>query len=309
MTFSPAPSRVVAIINPNSGMKRGRRLQDFLQARSWGVKVKSFQTLPDSLDGHREALHYAQQTGADRLIVAGGDGTLMETLTVMMENNIPPLPICMIRAGTGNIVASDLNTPRRMIPALRRAFQPGMVQWWDLGQLEDTKQVFALRTSAGHDALTLASMPKGAKQRWGTFAYALPAIKELLKMKPVTYRIQIDELPAFYMQGITAFVAVTNRMAGIIDFVLSHDIYPDDGVLHVGVINPEKFLQSLPIIINQKALQAQGIVKTFPVRERVQIEANPPQLRQVDGELLPGKTPFAVRTIPQGVPFVVPMRP
>lgn len=306
-TISPAPQSVVAIVNPRAGMGRGQRALELLNTQNWSAEVKTFPTLPDSLDGHRAAIEYARQHQADRLLVCGGDGTLMATLTTMLSSG-PPIPICMIPAGTGNIVANDLATPRRLLPALRQAFRPGRLCWWDAGRIEGTGQIFALRASAGHDALTVANTPDIAKQRWGTFGYVLPAIRQLLRLKPITFTLAIDGGVPFQVQGITAFVAVTNRMAGIIDFVLSPDIHPDDGVLHVGVIHPHRLaLLQLPMILNQGSLSPQNMVTIFPVRERVRIEANPPQPLQVDGELLAELTPLEVRTMQHAITFVTPL--
>jgi diacylglycerol kinase (ATP) len=305
--FLPPPRHVVALINPLAGSKRGQQVIHFLRQRQWGAEITIFETQPYSLAGHHAALAFARQIGADRLLISGGDGTLMETLTVMFQSG-QPIPISMIRAGTGNIVASDLNTPRRLLPAIRQAFAPALAEWWDLGRLEETGQIFALRASCGHDALTLTSVQPQAKQRYGTFAYALPAIREMRKMKPIEFTLAIDDQPPLSLQGVTAFVAVTNRMAGIVDFVLSHEIHTSDGVLHVGVINAEGMLYQLPHILNQKNLNAKGIVTTYAVHERVIIQADPAQLCQVDGELLKLQTPLTVTTLPQAMPFVTPLK-
>lgn len=303
----PAPKLVVALVNPRSGARRGQQVIHFLKTRQWGAEVAIFETQPNSLEGHQAAIEFARQNGADRLLISGGDGTLMETLTVMFQSG-SPIPISMIRAGTGNIVASDLNTPRRLLPAIRQAFGPAQTEWWDLGRLEETGQIFALRASCGHDATTLSSVQPRAKQRYGPFAYAIPAIREIRKLKPVEFTLTIDNNPPIQLTGGTAFVAVTNRITGIVDFVISREIQPADGVLHVGVINPEGMFYQLPHIFNQKNLNAKGLVTTFPVYERVTIHAEPAQICQVDGELLSLKTPMTVTTLPQAMPFIIPLK-
>jgi diacylglycerol kinase family enzyme len=306
--YIAAPKHVVAIVNPNSGMRRrSQRVIQLLRTHEWGSKITIFETVPNNLEGHREAIAFAREHGADRILVSGGDGTLMETLTTMLESG-SPLPIYMVPSGTGNIVANDLNMPRRLLPAIRHSFSEGIVRLWDVGRIETTGQVFALRASAGHDALALASTDSRAKQRWGTFAYLLPALMELYKIRMIDFTLTIDDDPPFTMQGITAFVAVTSRMIGAVNFVLSREIHPDDGVLHVGVIHSKKLLQNLPSMVIQKALDVQGMLSVFPARHRVRIDANPIQMMQVDGELMDSKTPLIVQTIPHTIPFVIPLR-
>lgn len=301
-----APQRVVALANAHSGFGWGRRVLRQLNERSWPADVTTFETKPGSLAGHQAAIAYARESGADRLIVAGGDGTLMETLTSMMDGG-PVIPIYVIPAGTGNIVANDLAMPRQVMPAVKCAFLPGLLRWWDVGRLENTGQVFALRVSAGHDASTLAAMPEGRKRFLGSMAYALPAWREYLRAKPATYTLTIDDASPFEVTGITAFVAATSRISGRLDIVLSHGILPDDGLLHVGIFRPHKLLRNLPRILNQASLEVRDIVSIYPVRERVKIESNPLQLTQVDGELLAIQTPLEVTNLPNTAPFVTPI--
>ncbi len=306
LQYNPSPSRVVALVNPSSGMGLGQRIIDILQRRPWPANVKVFETTPD-LAGHHEAIAYARQTYAERLIVVGGDGTLMETLTVMLSTG-SAIPICMLPFGTGNIVANDLDMPRRILPALRQSFRAGWLRWWDVGQMEPDGQYFALRASAGHEASTLAAIDTRAKKRLGTIAYAMPAVRELIKAEPVTFTLTIDDQPPVQLQGITAFVAATSRMVSRVDFVLSRDIAPDDGVLHAGVVHPQKILQNLPHMVGNAALEARDIVTTFPVKHRVRIQSDPPQPCQVDGEYLDRTTPLVVNNHPRKAAFITPLR-
>ncbi|HLA42445.1 MAG TPA: acylglycerol kinase family protein, partial [Aggregatilineales bacterium] len=151
LTYSPATEHVTVIVNTHSGVRRGQRVVEMLKNNPRNIPVAVFETLPRSYDGHRAALEYAREHNSDRLIVCGGDGTLMETLTIMLNENYP-VPIYVIPVGTGNVVASDLSVPRRIRPAIRQALQPGVMRWWEAGQIAETGQCFVLRASAGHDA-------------------------------------------------------------------------------------------------------------------------------------------------------------
>jgi len=305
--YSPAPKRVVAIVNPFSGAGGGRRVLRLLRDYPWSARVTAFETEPGSLNAHHAAIEHALQTDAERLIVSGGDGTLMETLTALRQRGVS-IPICMIPTGTGNIVANDLATPRRIYPAIKQAFNPGILRWWDAGLLPDQNLVFALRASAGFEAMALTTIKSAAKHRWGVVAYAVPALREFLRTRPVTYTLTIDDRPPIQLEGVVAFTAVTSRMAGGVNFVISRDIRPDDGVLHVGVFHPRKILQNLPAMLNQAALQARDMISVFPVQHRVTIESSVPQVTQVDGEIL-GTTPLYVETLPQYAAFITPLMP
>lgn len=304
--YIAAPQKVVAIVNPHSGFGYGQRVLHWLRRRKWGAEVTAFETQPNSLDGHHQALDYARQNGADRLLIYGGDGTLMETLTVMLGAG-KAIPISLIPGGTGNIIASDLDMPRRILPALRQAFRAGLMRWWDIGRLENTGQYFALRASVGHDAATLATTDPIAKRRIGAMAYALPAVRELLKSHPIKFTLRIDGGAPIEHLGITAFVAASSRLSSHFDFVLSRHIHPEDGILHVGVMRPQHLFRNLPSMLEQAALEAIDIVSLYPVYKSVTIEAETPQLAQVDGELLDITTPISITNIPQTAPLVSPL--
>ena len=302
----PAPQRVVAIVNPEASKGVGQNLLRLLQSRRRSANVQIFTTEANSLNAHYAAFAFARENGADRVIVAGGDGLVMQALTAMLDTG-EPLPISIIPIGTGNIVAGDLRVPRNFRWALRLAFNEAAIHWWDVGQVSDSGYFFALRASAGHDANTLAHVRHQAKARWGSMAYAVPAVRELMRMEPIKFQLTIDDLPPVTVLGITAFVAVTSRMVGSIPFNLSQHIRADDGVLHGGVIHPGKFFQDLPRIMQQRALEGEHTVSTYPVHRQITIESDPPQRTQIDGDLL-GQTPLTVKVIPRGAPFVIPAR-
>jgi diacylglycerol kinase family enzyme len=277
-----------------------------LRSRTWSAKVSIFETIHGSLEGHEQAINFARQQGADRLLISGGDGTLMDTLTTLFKTG-SAIPMCMIPSGTGNIVANDLHMPHRIEPAIQHAMGAGILHTWDVGKIQNTGHVFALRTSAGHDAWVLEATNQQAKRRWGTVAYILPALRTLRQVPFVDFTITIDEGKPFTLRGITAFVAVTNRMSGRVKFVLSHDIHPDDGLLHVGVIHSKKLFRNLPRMVLRRALDVPGMMSIFPVRQQVQVDAAPPQKTQVDGELLKVTTPLTILNMPQAAPFVLPL--
>ena len=304
--FVPAPTHVVAIINPNAGVRRGQRLLNIIERRKWPARVTTFATEPGSLDAYHRAIDFARETDASRLLVAGGDGTLMEALTAMLGSG-EPIPISIVPIGTGNIVANDLSLPRRMLRALKQAFLPGTLRWWDVGRLVETDQIFALRASVGHDARTLAITRDESKQRWGTMAYAYPALRELIRTNPSKFTLHIDDQQPIVAHGITAFVAVTSRVAGRLDIVLSHDIRPDDGLLHVGIIHRRQWHRNVPQMLTRGDLEGAHIVTSYPVREHVRIECDPPQLMQVDGELLDTRATLSVEVIAGAAPFITPV--
>lgn len=305
--YCPSPKHVVAVVNPNSGMGGGRKSLKILRRVNWPARLTIFETRSGTMQAQMDAIAYARECGADRILVSGGDGTVMEILSAMLETG-DPIPMSIVPSGTGNIVANDLELPRRTFAAIRQAFSGGRLRWWDVGQLPDSRYFFALRASAGAEASILTYMNEDAKHRWGIMAYILPAVRELLRTTPVRFTLTIDDKEPFDVYGIVSFVAVTSRMASAVNFVWSREIHPDDGILHVGVFHPRQVLQNLPALFNTAAMQAKNMVSIYPVHHQVRIDATPTQVTQVDGELL-GTTPLIVKNIPHAAPFVTPLTP
>lgn len=283
----------------------GQRVINLLQRRNWSAGVKIFIPSLSRPDTYQQAIEYARENNADRVIASGGDGTVMRVLTAILKTG-DPIPLSVVPTGTGNVVAGDLHLPKRIIPALRLALSDATIHWWDVGQLEQTNEYFALRASAGHDANTLALVNKKAKAFWRSMAYVFPGAMEMMRMEPVNFTLTIDQNPPIEMQGATAFVAVTSRLSGQVGFVLSNQIRTDDGVLYAGVFHPQKLLRNMPRVLHHMALSAEEfseLVTLFPVKDRVTIDADTPQRTQIDGELL-AMTPFTAKVVPHSVPFV-----
>ena len=303
----PAPQRVVAVIDPRAGRGSGHYAMRVLRQKHWGVDVQIFQPDPADPDTYRRAIETAQRSGAQRILVSGGDGTLARTITAMLTMG-DPLPVAVIPTGTANVVAGDLHLPRRVYPAIELALSAAHVHWWDAGQLQPSGDYFTLRVSAGHDANTLALVNKRAKSTYGTLAYIIPGAVEILRMEPVSFTLTIDDQAPLRLSGITAFVAATSRMSGQMGFYLSNQTRTDDGVLYAGVLHPQRVFANLPRVLQHMALEAANfdeIVTLFPVKHHVRIDSDTPQRTQIDGDLL-GHTPLVANVRPRAVPFITP---
>ena len=106
-----APDHILAIVNPASGSKRGmivmKRLQEIKKPH-----ITLHITTPDFDYGGAIAAGVAD--GIDRILLAGGDGTLMEGVSGarrVLGNCV--LPFWGV-VGTGNVVSGFLGLPHRV---------------------------------------------------------------------------------------------------------------------------------------------------------------------------------------------------
>lgn len=302
----PAPQRVAAIVMPTAGKGAGQKVINQLRQRNWDSEVKVFALSTDP-DACTNAVAGAYHWGADRFIASGGDGTVARVVTAMLASGQAPLPIAIVPAGTGNVVAVDLGLPDDIEAALQLAFRPADVYWWDVGRMA-SGEAFLLRASAGHDARTLSMVNRQTKKLLRNVAYAIPGAYTLLTMQSLEFQLEIDDQPPITEMGVTAFAAVSSRISGPWPFYLSAKIRPDDGMLYAGVMHLKNLLIHLPRILKHRALEYEGfdqLLTLYPVRNRVTIRTEKPQRIQVDGDLIDYNTPFTADVVPHAVPFVV----
>ncbi|MGQ9848880.1 MAG: diacylglycerol/lipid kinase family protein [Aggregatilineaceae bacterium] len=299
-----APEHVLAIVNPASGSKRGQtvieRLRETTQPR-----VTLHVTTPDFDFAH--AIEQGAAAGADRILVAGGDGTLMEGVSgALRALGEAMLPFSWVPVGTGNVVSGFLGLPHRLEPALKLALGSGLVRRIDLARVGDRCSV--LRVSTGFEAEAAFNTTRADKDRLGVLAYGISGLKSLRQTRPVEYLISLDGQPPIHVDGILAFVTATGALTWINGLSLINDaIQPDDGLLYAGVLrplNPARVLSGVANLVVGSGLPPEAVIY-FSARKRIVIDAKTPQPTQIDGDPL-GTTPIIADLLPRALPIVVP---
>lgn len=167
------------IANPVSGGDARSRIE-FAQAalaRS-GAKVDLY--LTGGRGDAKKAAAQALLEGYDRVVAAGGDGTLNEVVNGVAS---PRLPIAFLPLGTVNVFALEVGIPLQLDKACALALQ-GSVRQITLGKMGD--ELFLLMASAGWDAEAVAHVRSGLKKRIGRLAYAVSALEVFLKKPPTS---------------------------------------------------------------------------------------------------------------------------
>src|SRR5919112_2942150 len=109
------PQRALLLINPGArrGDEAGEEARASLEARGLELRVR---TLDPAQTG--EIVRREQAGGIDRVIVAGGDGTLNAVLQVLVGTG---LPLGIIPLGTANNLARTLQIPTSLQEAAELA--------------------------------------------------------------------------------------------------------------------------------------------------------------------------------------------
>jgi len=288
--------KILLIGNPAAGKVQGRakivELIQLLQQR--GVRLETFLTRHPG-DAKRRA--YCIEPDVERLLVAGGDGTLNEVL-----NGLPDpsrIPLVLFPLGTSNVMAQELalaNNLESIVTTLER----GNIRRVDMGIIGDHR--FLLFVSVGLDAMVMEKVFQIKRNRGGYSRYIFPVLKVLAHYHPPHLRITVDDFRD--LKGGMVLVGNTRHYGGI--FSIADRARYDSGHLDICIV-PEGTFTSLAryycAAARKKVSQDRKI--HYVTGTRIRIESAEPVAVQVDGDYF-GTTPVHINCKASFVPLVVP---
>lgn len=234
--------RVLFIYNPNAGKELLKpKLSDVLDIIvKAGYEVTVYPT-QSYRDAYRKVASYTEQY--DRIICSGGDGTLDEVVTGMMqrENRIP---VGYIPTGTTNDFANSLHIPKDLLQAADTAAN-GEEFACDIGRFNE--DVFVYIAAFGLFTDVSYQTKQEMKNILGHLAYVLEGMTRLFDIP--SYRIRVthdDEV----IEDEFVFGMVTNsRSVGGFRNMIGKNVVFDDGEFEVTLIKTPKSPLALQEIV------------------------------------------------------------
>jgi len=228
------PPRYVFIINPVSGIKNKKRIENaILRAFAPG----------EALVVYSESQGHAQKIAAEFVqkevpycIAVGGDGTVNEVASALVNTNTI---LGIIPAGSGNGLSNYLHIPHVVKLAIE-VIQYNFIRTIDAGQLND--QYFFCTCGIGFDALVGHDFARGNQR--GLPGYIRSALTQFIRYRPKKYRLKIDG----QKQKIRAFlitIANAGQYGG--NFYISPGAKIDDGLLDICIVKPFPKAAVLPL--------------------------------------------------------------
>ena len=248
---------------------------DIMSAAGHEVTVYSTQAAGDA----RQKILSFPEGKYDRVVCAGGDGTLDEVVSGMNERN-EKLPIGYIPAGSTNDFAVSLGLPKNMKKAAETAISNNLYNC-DTRKFNDSTFVyiaaFGLFTEVSYET------PQDAKNFLGHSAYILEGMKRLQDIKSYVLTVEANgkTLEREFIYGM-----VTNSQSvGGFKNITGKNVDLSDGLFEVTLIekpaNPMELGETINALMNRD-VKAKGL-KSFKT-SKVTFTSKDPIPWTLDGE-------------------------
>ncbi len=189
--------------------------------------------------------HEAAVSGADLVLAIGGDGTIRAVCEELAGTGIP---VGIVPAGTGNLLARNLDIPLYLRSAVDVALN-GQDRAIDMVEVSGDKMedaTFLVMAGMGFDAAIMEGVNEDIKAKVGWLAYVWSALKSLM-FPAIRVEVSVDGGEFTRHRARTIVIGnVGFLQAGM---PLLPDAAIDDGQLDVVLLYPRRFLSWLPLAI------------------------------------------------------------
>ena len=292
-------STLLFIVNPRAGRTRSTApLFDAVAhfcASGYLVDLRLTQARED-------ATRLARELGGkfDAVVCCGGDGTLNETVTGLMDLPSPP-PLGYIPAGSTNDFAASLHLPDQPLEAARIITASGG-RPLDVGSFNGRPFIYV----AAFGAFTRASYsaPQNVKNDLGHLAYILEGVKDLSTLRPYRASVATEEE---CFDGEFLFGAVTNAtsVGGLVK-LKEDQVCLDDGLFELLLIPNPKSIADLQGLARSLLLQdftGGGVIFRHVHTLTVQTPEDLPWA--LDGEFDPGGAQVEIHNLHRRLTFLI----
>ncbi|SDS77017.1 lipid kinase, YegS/Rv2252/BmrU family [Nocardioides scoriae] len=231
--------------------------------------------------------HEAAVSGCDVVVAVGGDGTVRAVCEELAGTGIP---VGIVPAGTGNLLARNLAVPLYLRSAVDVALN-GQDRAIDMVEVSGDKMedaTFLVMAGMGFDAAIMEGVNEDIKAKVGWLAYVLSALKSLM-FPAIRVEVSVDGAPFTRHRARTLVVGNVGLLQG--GMPLIPDAVIDDGQLDVVLLYPRRFLSWVPLAarVLTRSGRTDELITRMTGREVV-VRANTDAPRQLDGDLIaPGR--------------------
>ncbi len=289
---------LLLILNPTSGTRKAaRNLADIVSV----FNRAEYDTHVYVTACRGDAVKEVYQLGAsmDTIVCCGGDGTLNETVTGVIEAGLD-VPIGYIPSGSTNDFANSLHLSGDVVQAAEQIVS-GTPAVYDVGKFGN--RYFTYIASFGAFTKASYTTPQNIKNTLGHMAYVLEGMQELTALRPEHICMELD---GETVEDDFLFGAVCNStsVGGILK--LKPDLVDmADGRFEILLIRAPRDLQELHECV--MALHNQtyncGMI-TFRNAGSIHVTGNPSMAWSLDGEKADGRNEIMIENLHKRITLI-----
>jgi diacylglycerol kinase (ATP) len=291
---------VFVVVNPAAGRAQAglimKSLHDIARGRGWRLEV--YETSGEEL--LPELVRNAVDEGAEMVFAAGGDGTVSAVVDGLVNTTVP---LGIIPAGTGNVLAQELGIPLDISRACQMLADHPATR--SIDALQAGAGFFVLSIGAGINAMTIKGTSPKRKRQLGPLAYVWTVFKVLAGFQPHTFTIVAD---GQRRRVRAADVLLTNVATITGPLRWGRHIRPDDGQIDICILRARNLLDILLAVWDATVPnrpRRERNLRYWHARHSVLLFADEPVPVQGDGEPL-GETPIEAQVWPGAISVLVP---
>lgn len=266
------------IFNPRAGKGQIRTklvdIVDIFAEHGWEIVIYPTQR---ARDAYEQVRNYARKV--DMIVCSGGDGTLDEVVSGVMETN-DQLPIGYIPSGSTNDFASSLFIPKNMVRAAE-AIMEGHLYHCDIGKFNQS--IFTYIAAFGIFTDVAYQTDQDLKNVLGHVAYVLEGMKRIFDIKSCKMKVEVGD--AVYEEEFIFGMVTNSRSVGGFKHLTGKNVDMNDGLFEVTLIkkprNPLEMQEIITAILTQE--DNTDMIYSFKA-DCLKIEAEVPVPWTLDGE-------------------------
>ena len=296
--------RCAVIYNPTKVSDKFRaQMEESLQRDGWGNTLWLETSVEDP---GRAMTKQAVAEQVDLVIGAGGDGTIRYVADGLAHSGIP---LGLVPAGTGNLLARNLDLPLEEVDAIEVALD-GHLRVVDLVRItvdDRPPEHFAVMAGIGVDAMMMDETDEGLKDNVGSAAYFVAAGKALGRL-PVRMTVQLDNNRPVRRHAMLCVIGNVGRLRG--NLTLIPGASPDDGLLDLYIASPRRFRHWVKLtlrLITRRAKKDDQVDQYMGKRVRIVIDGQ--DNYQLDGDVVGESTTLFAEIQPGALAICVPAQP
>jgi YegS/Rv2252/BmrU family lipid kinase len=245
----------------------------------------------------------AVEAQVDLVIGAGGDGTIRYVADGLAHSGIP---VGLVPAGTGNLLARNLDLPLEEVDAIEVALG-GQVRPMDLVKItvdDRAPEHFAVMAGIGVDAMIMDETDEDLKDKVGSAAYFVAAGKALGRL-PVRMTVQLDSNRPVRRHAMLCVIGNVGTLRG--NLTLIPGASPDDGLLDLYIASPRRFRHWVKLalrLITRRAKKDDQVDQHTGKTVRITIHGK--ENYQLDGDVVGESTTLFAEIQPGALAICVP---